>query len=379
MANTGVQLGQSFQTIMPAFTDNADIQQAMMMLWYGDANATTPTGQGIEAYLASLSSQVGTLAAKKTTDVIFSATAPARDTTNYSDWIWVNTSATNPDGASRPVSIWNGSAWSQIAGAADPSANYTWTGLHVFNQKLTVKGPINSYATTADRTAGLPGATNGTLSYINGRYEYYKDGTWVPIGSIEKTVETRSAVSTTMVEADADKILQFTNVAASTFTIPSTQIKVGTSVYINRKSPTPLTIIAGSGVTFDARNSVLGQYASATLTKVAADTWIMQGTGTALPPGGTANQAPLKVDGSDYNVQWASVVPAAGGSFTGDVFANKLTVSDLNATALDVSGTATFAGNLAVSNGSLIIGGHKVFVQSTQPAGMSAGDVWIQI
>ena len=121
MANTGAQLGQTYQTIMPAFTDNADIQQAFMMLWYGDPNATGPTSKGVEYYLSQLSSSVNAVAAKKTTDVIFSATAPTRNTVDYSDWIWVDTSTTNPDGASRPINIWNGSAWSQVAGAANPS------------------------------------------------------------------------------------------------------------------------------------------------------------------------------------------------------------------------------------------------------------------
>lgn len=375
MANTGAQLGQTYQTIMPAFTDNADIQQAFMMLWYGDPNATGPTSKGVEYYLSQLSSSVNAVAAKKTTDVIFSATAPTRNTVDYSDWIWVDTSTTNPDGASRPINIWNGSAWSQVAGAANPASNYVWTGTNTFTNTVKINKGINSFADAAARTAGLTEAVNGTLSYLTSskRYEYYQDGSWVPIGSVEKTVEQRTAASTTMAESDADKILQFTYAGASTYTINSNQIKIGSSIYLNRKANTALTIVAGSGVTIDAQNKVLGRYASATLTKVAADTWIMQGTGTAFPPGGTANQAPLKIDSTDYNVQWISVVPATGGTFTGDVTMSNTTVSSLTVNSAEVSNS------LAVGNGVLQIGGHKVFVQPTQPTGMAAGDVWIQV
>ena len=180
MANTGAQLGQSYQTYMPAFSDNADIQQAFMMLWYGDPNATGPTSRGVEAYLAKLNSDILSVGSRKTTDVIFSATAPTRNTDGYSDWIWVDTSKTNPDGASRPVNIWNGSAWSEIAGAADPAANYNWTGQHTF-ANMSIKTPINSFATAAARNTALAGAPDGTMSYVNGVYEYLKSGSWTKL------------------------------------------------------------------------------------------------------------------------------------------------------------------------------------------------------
>ena len=370
MPNTGAQLGHTYQTFMPAMSDNADIQQALMMLWYGDPNATGPTSKGIEKYLSDLSTSVSNVAAKKTTDIIFSTTAPTRNTADYSDWIWVDTSVTNPDGASRPINIWNGSAWSQVAGAANPSSNYTWTGTNTFTNTVRIDKGINSFADASARTAGLTGAVNGTLSYLasTGRYEYYKDGAWVPIGSIEKVVETRSSASVNMVESDADKVLLFTSASQGTYTITSNQIKVGTSIYISRLTNTALTIVAGSGVTFNASNKVLGQYASATLTKTGVDTWIMQGAGTSIPRGGTASQALFKVDSTDYNTQWTSVVPASGGTFSGEV-----TMPTANVSTLNVSGAA------AMPSGSLRIDGHKVFIQSSIPTGMVAGDVWIQI
>lgn len=369
MVNTGSQLGQSFLTAMPALTDNADIQQAMRMLWFGSPNATEPTDQGIEHFLSELSANVNTLAARMSTDLIYSSTAPVRDTVNYSDWIWIDTSSTNADGASRPMYLWTGAAWSPIAGVANPAAAYTWTNSQTFNESLKIVKAINSYADAAARTAGLSNATNGTLSYLTnaGRYEYYKDGAWIPIGSIEKVVETRSAVETTMAESDADKILQFTNAGASKYIIGINQIKIGTSIYPTRQANGTLTIEAGSGVILNSGNNVLGQHASAILTKIAANTWVLWGVGTSLPPGGTFNQAPLKKDGTDYNIGWVSVVPADGGTFTGTI-----TIPTANITTLNVSGS------LNAPNNVLKINGHSLYAQSTQPIGLAAGDIWIQ-
>lgn len=365
MVNTGAQLGQVYQTTMPAFTDNADIQHAMMMLWYGDPNATSPTGKGVERYLSDLDTKVNGALAKKTTDVIFSSTAPTRNTIDYDDWFWVDTSKTNADGASRPINVWNGAAWSPVAGVADPAADYAWTGKQTF-QQINVKGPINGYATESARSTDLAGAPNGTLSFVNGRYEYLNNGSWTPVGSSEKTIESRSATSTTMADSDSDKLLRFTAAGASQYIINANQVKVGASVHVVRIASTPLTIVAGPNVVLQAKNPVLGQYASTTLTKTGTNTWVMQGTGTAIPPGGTGNQALLKVDGSDYNTSWVSVVPASGGSFTGQVNMTKVSINELSAT------------DIGVPSGSLKVGGKRVFVQPTQPAGMVAGDVWIQ-
>lgn len=354
MVNTGAQLGQVYQTVMPAFSDNADIQQALMMLWYGDANATGPTAKGVEGYLSDLSAKVTAAGAKKTTDIIFAPSAPTRNTTDYSDWIWVDSSQTNPDGVSRPVYIWNGTAWSQIAGAANAASDYTWTGTSTFTKPVTIKGPINTFATTTERSTALAGATNGTLSYINGRYEVLRDGVWTPLATAEKTVESRTASAVTMVEADADKILSFTAATPSTYTINTNQVKVGASIIVHRASAQPLTIQPGAGVTLNTASNVLGRYASTTLTKIGTNEWIMQGSGSSLPSGGSTGQALTKTSGTDYQTAWTSVVPASGGSFTGKV-----------------SGPEFDTPNLKV-------GGSRIFVQSTQPTGMQANDVWIQ-
>lgn len=363
MTNTGSNLGQTYVTSMPALVDNADIQAAFRMLWFGDPNATEPAAsKGIETYLKSLQASIDTLAARKATDIIYSPTAPVRDTTKYSDWIWVDNSNTTPDGASRPVYVWNGMDWSPVAGVANPAASYTWSGTQRFNESLTIIKAINSYADSAARSAALSNPVPGTLSYLTttNRYEYYDGSSWIAIGAAEKVVETRSATATDMVNADAEKVLLFTNVAESAYTVTVNQIKIGSSIYISRQADAPLTIVQGAGTIINANNLVLGKYASAQLTKVAANTYIVQGAGTAIPRGGSTKQALLKVDNTDYKTEWESIVPASGGTFTGAV--------------------TMPTGNISTANVvSLSVGGHKIFIQSQQPTGMEIDDVWIQI
>lgn len=371
MTNTGAPLGQAFKTSMPAYTDNADIQRAFMMLWYGDPNADTPTTSGLEYFLTSIDNDINVLTARKSTNVTFSNTAPVRNTDDYSSWIWVDTSVFNSDGASRPIKIWSGDQWSVVAGAADPSLNYVWTGAHTFNDVL-IKNAINPVASSNDRTSKLAGAPNGTLSFINNRYEYLRDGSWTPLGNMEKTIENRNTTAVNMSVADADKFLQFNAAQPTTYTVTDNAIRIGTSIYVSRNADTPLSIVPVPGVTLVPSNIILGKNASATLIKTGTNTWTVQGGSSALPPGGSVNQVLAKTDSSDYATQWLSVVPASGGTFTGQV--NFAEIASGNATV----GTINVNNSLTVASGNAIIGGRRIFVQPTQPTTMSDGDVWIQ-
>lgn len=361
MSNIGAPLGKNFETVMPSMTDTADIQRAFMMLWYGDANATEPTGRGIEAFLSDLSGSVSDLTTKEATEIIFAPSSPSRDAANYSSWIWVDTSRFNPDGASRPVYIWNG-AWRQVAGVADPTANYTWTGKHTFEGEISASKATNSFATAAARAAAMPSPQPGTLTFVEseGRYEFFYNGSWVPVGSAELEIKTTSSANYTLVESDANKVLIFTSAGAATLTLGSNQIRVGSSIYVNRRSAASLTIVAGSGITLDGGAVSVGQNGSVVLTKIGASRWIVQGAGASLPPGGAKNQAVVKNSAADYDFKYVDIVPKSGGSFGGSV-----SIPLLDATGMDIP------------SGGLRIGGKRIYVQPNQPPG-NVGDIWIQ-
>lgn len=134
----------------------------------------------------------------------------------------------------------------------------------------------------------------------------------------------------------------------------------------------------------------------------------------SFPPGGTAKQAVLKTDATDFNAGWADVVTPTGNhtlsgtnTFTGTTAFNvapsmvgvtvsgTATVATLNVsgtsglTTLNVSGTLTQTGaanlngkttvkNDAARDSGFFMGTRRVWIQSGTPAGSVTGDIWIQ-
>ncbi len=271
------------------------------------------------------------------------------------------------DGTPRPAYIWDkaNSKWVEISGRANLGAAYDWTNNHTFAAAVTFKNKVNYFTDAASRTTALGTPPTGTTSFLVNdasgvavnRLEYFDGANWVP--AISSAVETRTATAHTLLATDYFKVLQFTNAAATTFTLaPNSAVpmKVGASITINRASNVPMTIAPGSGVTIQLASGTsytLGRYGSAILIKVATDSWIMIGIGSGMPAGGTAGQALTKVDSVDYSSQWTNIVPAAGGTFTGPVS--------------------------VAEAGGLKFGSRQVFVSATTPTGAVSGDIWIQV
>jgi hypothetical protein len=96
MANTGKIIGDNYKTLMPDFTDDANIQDALQMYHYGQANydPNTPTvANSVEGHLGNLQSQITTLS---NTNVIGEAktsqpTVTWKGQTLPRGYIWVNT------------------------------------------------------------------------------------------------------------------------------------------------------------------------------------------------------------------------------------------------------------------------------------------------
>lgn len=84
--------------------------------------------------------------------------------------------------------------------------------------------------------------------------------------------------------SDAGKAITMTNAAANTVTIPSVangnSASIGTVIGIEQLGAGTTSIAAGSGVTINSRGNLLnlaGQYAVASLRKIATDTWLLAG------------------------------------------------------------------------------------------------------
>ena len=105
------------------------------------------------------------------------------------------------------------------------------------------------------------------------------------LDAADKSMGTPNAktASYTLVLSDAGKAVQVTTAAASTVTIPpnsSVAFPVGTVIEIDQMGAGTVSVVAGAGVTVRSRNGLLnlgGQYAAATIRKIATDEWLLVG------------------------------------------------------------------------------------------------------
>lgn len=107
------------------------------------------------------------------------------------------------------------------------------------------------------------------------------DAALYPVNYVATNAQT--GTSYTLVLSDATKSVTMNNAASNTLTVPpssSVNFPVGTQVVIGQLGAGQTTIAAGSGVTLRSYNSRLklaGQYAVASIIKIATDTWFVAG------------------------------------------------------------------------------------------------------
>jgi hypothetical protein len=110
------------------------------------------------------------------------------------------------------------------------------------------------------------------------------------IGSAEYdnlTLNAQTGTTYTLVLADAHKVVTLSNASSITLTVPpesSVAFQVGDQVNLLQLGAGQVTVAAGSGVTLRSEGSKLkltGQYALATLVKIATDEWVLVGNLTS--------------------------------------------------------------------------------------------------
>lgn len=96
-------------------------------------------------------------------------------------------------------------------------------------------------------------------------------------------INVQTGTSYTLALTDSSKLITLDNGSAITLTIPpssSVAFDVGTQILVEQLGAGVVTFAPGSGVTllsYDSNLSLAGQYAGATLIKLATDTWTIQG------------------------------------------------------------------------------------------------------
>jgi hypothetical protein len=96
-------------------------------------------------------------------------------------------------------------------------------------------------------------------------------------------INAQTGTSYTLALTDSGKLITLDNGSAITLTIPpnsSVAFGVETQILVEQLGAGVVTFAPGSGVTllsYDSNLSLAGQYAGATLIKLATDTWTIQG------------------------------------------------------------------------------------------------------
>lgn len=195
--------------------------------------------------------------------------------------------------------------WYPVAGVADATANYSWTGSHTFapsssvvvNKSLVAKNGINNFTNVAERNTHIPSPTDGTIALVivNGamQVQIYLNGAWRLYGSnafleektsfpsniynIElldagKTVEINSS-STVTVRVPLDTTLNFPVGSQMAFI----QTNTGQVVFEGESAGITTTSILSK----NSNKKMSARYSQAVLVKKAANTWYLMGDLTA--------------------------------------------------------------------------------------------------
>jgi hypothetical protein len=191
--------------------------------------------------------------------------------------------------------IYNESAdtWHPVAGYANTTAPYSWSGTHDFtntvnfNSVLNAKAGVNNFFDPAARDLAITTPVNGTVAFIRSlnQIQYYSNGAWRIYGDNANLLE--KTTSHNLEIADAGRTIQMNVSSANNVTIPtnaSVPFLTGTQIAFIQVGSGQTTFAASPGVEILSKNSnkrISARYSPATLVKRDTDTWILIGDLTA--------------------------------------------------------------------------------------------------
>lgn len=203
--------------------------------------------------------------------------------------------------------IFDGTNWRPIAGAGtvNPSADYQWTGDHLYSSASTVtfetvvknKAGINNFASPSTRDAALPNPVTGLVAFVEqasdgstiNDIQFYDGTRWRSSNdSAILTIPSISANAYTLVASDAGNSLKVSESTDTTIYIPENAVnsfKIGQKIEILRMGTGNVSIAPISGsVTLNSKNGnrkIASQYSGAVLTKIDTNSWLLIGDLTA--------------------------------------------------------------------------------------------------
>jgi hypothetical protein len=189
--------------------------------------------------------------------------------------------------------------WHPIAGYANTTAPYLWSGTHNFTNTVTFdsvlnsKFGINNFQNTAARDLAIPitpTTPNGIVVFIrqtnNGQLlnqiQYLHNSQWRVYGD-NAQLSLKSTNFTLSLE-DAGKTIDIDSSSNITVTIPANIFLMGTQIAFIRSGVGRVIFRAASGVTLNSKNgnnTIAAQWSAATLIQKSSNTWILIGDLTA--------------------------------------------------------------------------------------------------
>jgi len=177
-----------------------------------------------------------------------------------------------------------------LAGTKLFTAGEVLTALDV--QYYLMDQVVMTFVNTAERDAEFGGAGEPTLAEGMFAYTadtntlwYYTGSAWEYAGATSQalTLNAQTGTSYTYVLSDAGKFVTFNNASAIGSVIPtnaSVPFPIGTQINILQLGAGAVAVGVSAGVTAVSQGSKFrtnGQYAAATLIKIATDTWVVIG------------------------------------------------------------------------------------------------------
>jgi len=183
--------------------------------------------------------------------------------------------------------------WHPVAGYANTTESYSWSGPHTFTNTvnfdsvLNAKAGVNNFFDEAARDTELPSPANGAVAFIRSlnQIQYRSGGVWRVYGDNANLSEKTS--SYTLALSDAGKTFQINSSSSVVITIPteaSVGFANGAQIAFIRTGTGRVEFTSPIGINILSKNSnksISSQYSPATLIKRDATNWILIGDLTA--------------------------------------------------------------------------------------------------
>lgn len=168
-------IGVLIPTAIPGYSDSADIQAALRAYHYGSYSYDPAN--------TSAASLVAPSIAKTIYDI-------QQDITTLENERTLNdlTDVTITTATSNQVLLYNGTSWiNSSSPGVSTSANYTWTGIHTFQNTLTAQNGTNNFLNPSARDTAIPSPAAGTVCFVRqdaigntiNQVQYYSGSAWV--------------------------------------------------------------------------------------------------------------------------------------------------------------------------------------------------------